>query len=52
MTKADLLAQLLKWGEIPSDPEIAHREADMLLLAYINDPEITNAFDAIEKWYA
>ena len=34
------------------DPEIAHNEADALLLAYIGDPEVTRAFDAIAKWYA
>lgn len=34
------------------DPERAHGEADDLLLAYINDPEITELYDKIEKWYA
>ena len=34
------------------DEEIAHVKADEALLEFINDPEITEAFDAIEKWYA
>jgi metal-responsive CopG/Arc/MetJ family transcriptional regulator len=34
------------------DPETAHITADALLLAYINDPDITTAFDEIGKWYA
>ena len=29
----------------------AHMEADGLLLTYINDPEITMAFNSIDKWY-
>lgn len=34
------------------DGETAHIEADELLLRYINDKEITEAFNNIEKWYA
>ena len=34
------------------DKEKDHIEADKALLKYINDPEITKAFEAIEKWYA
>lgn len=34
------------------DPENAHLSADQALLAYINDPEITRAFEAVPKWYA
>ena len=34
------------------DPETYHVEADRLLLELINDQEISEAFDAIEKWYA
>ena len=34
------------------DSERDHIKADQLLLAYINDPEITEVFDAIEKWYS
>ena len=30
----------------------AHQDADNLLLAYIGDADVTEAFKAIEKWYA
>jgi len=29
-----------------------HKRADDLLLAYINDKEVTEAWKAIEKWFA
>jgi hypothetical protein len=53
-TKANVLAMLKNqtWPDgRPYPPDIAHYNADMLLLALINDPDITTAFDAIEKWY-
>ena len=34
------------------DPEAAHMEADELLLEYINDKKVTEAFNSIRKWYA
>lgn len=34
------------------DEEVAHIQADRALLAYINDPDITAAFDSFNKWYA
>lgn len=34
------------------DPEYGHQEADDLLLGYINDDDISQAFNDIEKWYA
>lgn len=34
-----------------SDKEYGHRNADRALLDYINDPEVTQAFEDIEKWY-
>lgn len=34
------------------DRRTDHIEADRLLLAYINDEEVTKAYDAIHKWYA
>ena len=46
-----LLALLLDLGG-PTDPEGAHLDADRALLEYIGDPEISAAFEAIEKWYA
>lgn len=42
--------------KIPEPPRIsideAHEKADELLLEFINDDEVTNIFNSIEKWYA
>ena len=35
-----------------SDYEIAHWKADELLIEYINDKEIEEAYDKVGKWYA
>lgn len=51
MDKNELIARLKKIKG-NSDIEVAHVEADDLLLAYINDSEITAAYAEIEKWYA
>jgi hypothetical protein len=41
------------WKRSPSgDPESDHSAADDLLLELIGDPDISAAFNAIEKWYA
>ena len=37
--------------ETEGDPSDWHIEADMYLLEFINDTEITEAFNKIEKWY-
>lgn len=34
------------------DQELAHVEADSLLVEYINDPEIVEAYSKVDKWYA
>lgn len=34
------------------DEEVDHSKADSLLINYINDPRVTEAYDAIDKWYA
>lgn len=34
------------------DPEYAHTQADALLLELIDNPEITRAFNHIQKWYS
>lgn len=34
------------------DPEVDHEKADQLLLDYIDDPEVTQVFYDIHKWYA
>lgn len=63
MTREELLEELenLRAVGIPvrvfggrqiRDKEQEHILADELILAYLNDPEITAAFEAIEKWYA
>ena len=49
MTKEDLLAILAECTG--ADPEYEHSNADAIL-AYIDDPEITTAYNAIKKWYA
>ncbi len=38
--------------EYEHDQECAHIEADQLLLKYINNEEVTEIFDSIEKWYS
>lgn len=34
------------------DPEADHSQADSLLIWYINSPEVNEAYNAIDKWYA
>jgi hypothetical protein len=46
-----LLIRLRELGK-GGDQEINHALADQALLDYIDDPEISAAFDAVEKWYA
>jgi len=35
-----------------TDYETAHIEADKLLIEYINDSEVTEAFEEIGRWYS
>jgi len=51
MTKEELIKELKHFAEY-DDAEIAHHKADRALLEFINDSEITEAFDDIIKWYA
>ena len=51
MNKKDLL-KILKKCAANSDCEMAHGDADDALLEFIGDPEIIDAFEKIEKWYA
>jgi hypothetical protein len=51
MSRDDLLAVLRSMGD-GGDEEINHGRADRALLEFIDDPEVTAAFDAIAKWYA
>jgi hypothetical protein len=46
-----LLRKLAKCAA-QADTEGAHYDADRALVKYINDPEITAAYDAVDKWYA
>jgi hypothetical protein len=38
--------------EFDGDTEQRHVDADNLLLKFIGDPAVTEAFHAIDKWYA
>lgn len=49
MTRDELIACLRGWHGA-NDPEVAHIQADQLLLDYISDPEITEAFEAVQRW--
>ena len=55
MTRDDLLKKLKEiefYGRKSRDREQHHVWADEALLEYINDTEVTKAFDSIQKWYA
>ena len=49
MTKEELIAKL---EVITGDKERDHLVADALLLEFINEPEVAEAFDSVGKWYA
>lgn len=51
MTREELLEVLTDCGE-SNDAEGAHADADQALLDFINDPEVTKAWEAIYKWFA
>lgn len=51
LTKKALVERLLELN-LCRDIESSHAEADSLLLAYIDDKDIEDAFDNLEKWYA
>ena len=57
MTKPELIEKLRvlqgDYYEVPGiNPDKNHSEADGLLLEYINDPEVTEAFLEIMRWYS
>lgn len=52
MTKEELIEKLRIIEKNNSDKELAHVEADNLLLQFIDDEDIKLAFDEIDKWYA
>lgn len=51
MSKQELIAKLLATLDNP-DTEDAHWIQDRALLEYIDDPEVTEAYDKRDKWYA
>ena len=51
MTKQELLEKLAEYAR-SGDEEVAHLKADEALLDYIDDREIKDAFNKIDKWYA
>lgn len=53
MNKQQLIEMLNEINNNDSfDAEDKHLHADSLLLDYINDEEISETFNKIEKWYA
>ena len=50
--KRDRIIKRLKELENSSDTELVHIEADRLLLELIDDSEISDIFNNLEKWYA
>lgn len=53
MDREELLRRLKECREkYGNDPEAAHSRADEALLEYINDSEVTAAYEAITMWYA
>lgn len=51
LTKKQLLRKLEKCAK-DYDIESAHCDADALLVDYLDDDEIREAYNKIEKWYA
>ena len=57
ITKERLLLELKSFPSYDDDmgigdPEKSHKRADELLLRYINDEEITEAFENLIRWYS
>lgn len=51
MEKQELIEKLKKL-RTTDDIEASHSDADDLLLKYINDTDISNAYEEVPKWYA
>lgn len=54
MERSELVRKLEELQAVQkTDPDWSwhHEKADQLLLDYIDDPEVTNAFYNINKWY-
>ena len=52
LTKKEAMEILQELSELKHDPEVAHSEADEVLIRLINDKEVEKAFDEVPKWYA
>lgn len=52
MEKEELIKKLKMIFDLNGDVESAHAKADEALLEFINDKEVTETYDMIEKWYA
>ena len=53
MDRTELIKELKKLDEdICDDFESTHYDADRLLIKYINDKEIEDAYDNVGKWYS
>lgn len=50
-TPREILLSRLRSLQLEPDSEIGHIAADDALLVYIDDPEISEAFTAIKRWY-
>ena len=50
LTKKEAIKILEELTE--ADPELAHSEADEVLIRLINDKDVEEAFDEVPKWYA
>ncbi len=51
MTKQELIEKLKELHD-NFDVEVAHVKADDLIIEFINDEEIKEAYDNVPKWYA
>lgn len=51
MSKTELLRKLADYAR-NVDGEAAHAAADTALLEFIDDPDITAAYDEVPKWYS
>lgn len=53
MTKEELIEKLKELKQRNErEAEGTHIEADELLLKFINDPDVSKAFEDLERWYA
>lgn len=51
ISRQELMDNLKELSQL-KDVEMAHIEADELLVTYVNDPEIEKAYEEVPKWYS